>query len=321
MEKEEMHVVDSNNSEDMPDTNIHSFTIPYSDLNLEVYNEEYFKNIGLEAEVSVVIPQTGGGYSYPTILKMEENDNKITVPYKFFHYRLKYLFGEPLNGSFGSSGEDMFTKTMEQVSVYGKYIMDTVDKQSYNVKSSLNGMSKSNVFSKINFNKVPQNEVAVKPEPQPEPEPEPEPQHEPEPDDDISKKDQANENEKPKDDRWNWLYDFFKLDNKNVDGQQSTNNVSTHTNGIKIVIHGVKSKIDVNEYQDIVQYVRIIHNLHIKHLSIQEIETIKINDKIVIIGNIEKKEEPTMEVFKRGAFSELSINKIENTEAHKLLLF
>jgi hypothetical protein len=298
----------------------HTFIIPYSDLNLEVYNEEYFKRLGIHAEIRVVVKgQTGGGHSYDSILEMEKKDNLITVPYKFFHYRLKFLFGDVFTGfDAGKTVENTFEKTMNNVSVYGKHIIDSLSKKAKTVKMPSITIPKTetnqaqeenqeqyhndninieNIESEIQPQEKESSEQPIQEEPSVKSKP------------GFVKKMQK------------WLADAFKITD---DPSKNEGNIDIDTNDtshIKIILYGTKNIPDPTNYADVIQYVKIIHNLHIKQITIKELETVKIDDNICIIGNIVKEIESLMDVFKRGVFKDFPLKRIENTEAHKLLLF
>lgn len=306
------------------DTNTHIFIIPYSDLNLEVYNEEYFKRLGINAEIKVVIHnQSGGNHSFESILKMEKNDNTITVPYKFFHYRFKFLFGDifsDLNKNI--SKENVFEKTMNNISVYGKHIADTLMEKSKNMKP----LSINEKDMNIEDNKVETQEQEQKQKPLNEKIDTADTLgiSENQRKNDIIDKEKAKT--KVSQNKWfnkmqKWVSEAFNITDDPTKNDGVISIKTDTTNHIKIILYGKKSNIDFSNYADIIQYVKIIYNLHIKQITIKEIETVKINGKICIIGNIVKEDEPIINVFKRGIFKDFPLKKIENTEAHKLLLF
>lgn len=303
---------------------VHEFIIPYSELNLEVYNEAYFNKMGVTAEISVVMDTNvmkGGAHSYESILQMEKGDTQITVPYKFFHYRLKYLFGDLFSNNVG---ENAFTKTFTTASVYGKHILDSIGasvKETTNKGINTFKEKTATIESPFTYgNKEKQEEPKIEPSPEPIPEPVDEAPEKKESEQKSTKEPEEPEEPEEKKD-WFPFINWFRFDDKQELNKEQLMETITKMNHIKIKIYGRKTSIDLNNYYDIVQYIKIIHNLHIKQLSIAEIGTVKINNVIIVIGNIIKKEETTESIFKKSIFKDISLKKFENTEAHKLLFF
>jgi len=66
-----------------------AFEMDYSEDILEMYSDNYFTNRGIQAKLNIILDNQhlikgGGGSIY---------DQTITIPYRYFYYRAKYLLG------------------------------------------------------------------------------------------------------------------------------------------------------------------------------------------------------------------------------------
>lgn len=66
-----------------------AFEMDYSEDILEMYSDNYFSNRGTQAKIVIVVDKEeitkGGGQI--------QEDHTLTIPYRYFHYRAKYLSG------------------------------------------------------------------------------------------------------------------------------------------------------------------------------------------------------------------------------------
>jgi hypothetical protein len=67
-----------------------AFEMDYSEDILEMYSDNYFTNRGIQAKLNIILDNQhlikGGGGSI-------DDDQTITIPYRYFYYRAKYLLG------------------------------------------------------------------------------------------------------------------------------------------------------------------------------------------------------------------------------------
>jgi len=95
------------------------FEIDYNEENLRIYSDDYFKNHGIEATISLVMDKNEFMKGGNTFFEDNEEEKTLTVPYRYFYYRAKVLTGNtktdndsPDNNSKNSSVFVDFFKTI-----------------------------------------------------------------------------------------------------------------------------------------------------------------------------------------------------------------
>jgi hypothetical protein len=95
------------------------FEIDYNEENLRIYTDDYFKNHGIEATISLVMDKNEFMKGGNTFFEDNEEEKTLTVPYRYFYYRAKVLTGNtkadndsPDNNSKNSSAFVDFFKTL-----------------------------------------------------------------------------------------------------------------------------------------------------------------------------------------------------------------
>ena len=71
-----------------------TFIIEYSEAGLKTYTEDYFKQLGLKSQVTVLVGELdsenavmNGGVRHSAYPSKKEDNASITVPYNFFYYK------------------------------------------------------------------------------------------------------------------------------------------------------------------------------------------------------------------------------------------
>ena len=90
------------------------FEIDYNEENLRIYTDDYFKNRGIEATISLIVDKNEFMKGGNTFFEDNEEEKTLTVPYRYFYYRAKILTGNKKddNNSKNSSTFVDFFKTL-----------------------------------------------------------------------------------------------------------------------------------------------------------------------------------------------------------------
>jgi hypothetical protein len=70
------------------------FILPFSEFNLKTYTDDYFTSNNINATISILINRNDeikGGNKFNLLDYGVPENSKLTIPYKFFHYKLLYL--------------------------------------------------------------------------------------------------------------------------------------------------------------------------------------------------------------------------------------
>jgi hypothetical protein len=104
------------------DGNILTMIMPFTEHNFNTYSEENFKKMGIPATVSIItndesiIKMSGGTISYDELTNVS-NDKTMTIPYKTFYMRMKYLTNMFDNKINDDEREGLFTRTFKEIPV------------------------------------------------------------------------------------------------------------------------------------------------------------------------------------------------------------
>ena len=95
------------------------FEIDYNEENLRIYTDDYFKNHGIEATITLVMDKNEFMKGGNTFFQDNEEEKTLTVPYRYFYYRAKVLtenvkddYNSSDNNSKNSSAFVDFFKTL-----------------------------------------------------------------------------------------------------------------------------------------------------------------------------------------------------------------
>jgi hypothetical protein len=104
------------------DGNILTMIMPFTEHNFNTYSEENFKKMGIPATVSIITndesitKMSGGTISYDELTN-DSNDKTMTIPYKSFYMRMKYLTNMFDNKINDDEREGLFTRTFKEIPV------------------------------------------------------------------------------------------------------------------------------------------------------------------------------------------------------------
>ena len=104
------------------DGNILTMIMPFTEHNFNTYSEENFKKMGIPATVSIItndesITKMLGGTFSPDELTNDSNYKTMTIPYKSFYMRMKYLTNMFDNKIDDNKREGLFMRTFKEIPV------------------------------------------------------------------------------------------------------------------------------------------------------------------------------------------------------------
>jgi len=132
------------------------FEIDYNEENLRIYTDDYFKNRGIEATITLVMDKNEFMKGGNVFFEDNEEEKTLTIPYRYFYYRAKYLTGSTKEND---NSSDNKSKNSSIFVDFFKGLPDAVS----SVFEKIKGLGKT-TFSKpveikpVNDNKI-ENEV------------------------------------------------------------------------------------------------------------------------------------------------------------------
>ena len=104
--------------------------LPFTERNFKLYTEDYFRQLDMNVKVSIVISndkltQNGG-----------ESIESISIPYRYFHYNIKYLSDKIFQKNDGvdeTKNESIFIESLKGMPIRMKKMRDKIGKYFENV--------------------------------------------------------------------------------------------------------------------------------------------------------------------------------------------
>jgi hypothetical protein len=292
-----------------------TFTIDYTEAGLQVYNEEYFRQLGLKSHVTVLVNNGNGsismddmnmntimnpmhgGVRHSTRKTKHHKYVSLTMPYKYFYHRMKYI-SDSMTSFFNP-----LTKTVDHVATNLHTQESDVPRVVQYVPSFNKNTEKEEVISIPSLSTPIENISPVSMEKEVSPS--------------SVVADGAPE---IKTSISNPTADM-NINNSMLTENKSNvvENIPDENKMIKIEIEGELENIDSSKYKHLLGLSKFYLYLWTNQKVISKTNTYVINDKIVVLGKIENGEETIQTMFQRE-HSNWDIHTFENTEAYKIIL-
>jgi len=128
------------------------FEIDYNEENLRIYTDDYFKNCGIEATITLVMDKNEFMKGGNVFFEDNEEEKTLTIPYRYFYYRAKYLTGSIKEND---NSSDNKSKNSSVFVDFFKGLPDVVS----SVFEKIKGLGKTSFLTPVEIKPVDDNKI------------------------------------------------------------------------------------------------------------------------------------------------------------------